>query len=147
VTKERNGKGEFAQYCKDHSIKQLFARSYSPEANGIVERANKQISYSPNGIVERANKQIRAIMRAFFVCNNNNAWYNILDKIQDNKNNSFNESVKQMPNTIYDTSNKEVKTNVIAKSAKQVAKLFLLSKKPFDKSSNSKSKTHSKRMI
>jgi transposase InsO family protein len=41
-----NGKeweGEFAQYCKDHSIKQLFTRSYCPEANGIVERANKEI--------------------------------------------------------------------------------------------------------
>jgi IS30 family transposase len=68
-----NGKeweGAFGQYCKDHSIKQLFTRSYSPEANGIVERANKEI---------------RKIMRTFFVRNNNKVWYNILDKIQDNK--------------------------------------------------------------
>jgi hypothetical protein len=107
--------GDFASYCKENDIKQLYARSYSPESNGIVERANKEI---------------RKIIRAFFVRNNNKIWYTILNKIQDNKNNSFNESVKQMPQNIYDTTNKEVKvkSEVFASTPKQKARIAIIKK-------------------
>jgi transposase InsO family protein len=84
--------GEFQDYCKDNNIKQLFTRSYSPEANGVVERMNKEI---------------RKIMKAFFVRNGNKAWYNILDKIADNKNATYNSSVKNSPNEIWSPDNRE----------------------------------------
>jgi hypothetical protein len=72
-----NGKewlGEFQQFCKDNDIQQRFTRSYSPEANGVVERSNKDI---------------RKILRAYLIENNNLQWYNILDEIEENKNNSY----------------------------------------------------------
>ena len=87
--------GEFADYCKENDIKQLFTRSYSPEANGVVERMNKEI---------------RKIMRAFFVRNNNKEWYNILDKIAENKNVTFNSSVRNSPNNIWVAQNEETQT-------------------------------------
>lgn len=78
--------GEFEIYCKENNIKQLFTRSYSPEANGVVERMNKEI---------------RKIIRAFFVRNYNTIWHSILDKVQDNKNQTYNQSVKGKPDDIW----------------------------------------------
>lgn len=87
--------GEFQQYCKDKNIKQIFTRSYSPEANGVVERMNKEI---------------RKIIKAFFIRNNNKAWYNILDKVEDNKNNTFNSTVKHTPKEIWTPDKEEIPT-------------------------------------
>jgi transposase InsO family protein len=36
-------KDEMSIYCREHNIKQRFTRAYAPEANGIVERANRDI--------------------------------------------------------------------------------------------------------
>lgn len=78
--------GDFQQFCTENNIKQHFTRSYSPEANGVVERMNKEI---------------RKIMHAFFVRNHNKVWYNIIDKIGDNKNSSYNSSVGNAPADIW----------------------------------------------
>jgi hypothetical protein len=86
--------GEFSQMCEDNEIKQNFTRSYSPEANGVVERMNKEI---------------RKIMKAFFIRNNNQVWYNILNKIEDNKNHAFNSTVKNTPNEIWTPDKEEVR--------------------------------------
>lgn len=85
--------GEFAENCKAKSIKQLFTRSYTPQANGVVERMNKEI---------------RKIMKAFFVRNQNNKWFDILDKIADNKNGTFNATVKNSPAEIWTPDKEEI---------------------------------------
>jgi N-glycosylase/DNA lyase len=85
--------GEFQEYCKEKEIKQIFTRSYSPEANGVVERMNKEV---------------RKIMKAFFIRNNNKEWYNILDKIEDNKNNTYNSTVKNAPEEIWTPDKEEI---------------------------------------
>lgn len=93
-----NGKewlGEFKKFCEDNDITQRFTRSYSPQANGVVERSNKDI---------------RKIIRSYLIENNNLKWYNTLDKIEENKNNSYHSSVKGIPNTIW-VANKDKLTN------------------------------------
>lgn len=85
--------GEFSEYCKDNDIKQIFTRSYSPEANGVVERMNKEI---------------RKIIKAFFIRNGNQQWYDILDKVADNKNATFNSTVKNTPNTIWSPDKEDI---------------------------------------
>lgn len=87
--------GEFGEYCKEKDIKQLFTRSYSPEANGVVERMNKEI---------------RKIIKAFFIRNGNQVWYDILDKVADNKNVTFNSTVKNSPNVIWSPDKEEIRT-------------------------------------
>lgn len=84
-----NGKewlGEFKRFCEDNDITQRFTRSYSPQANGVVERANKDI---------------RKIIKSYLIENNNLRWYNILQTVEDNKNNSYHSSVKGIPNNIW----------------------------------------------
>ena len=93
-----NGKewlGEFKKFCEDNDITQRFTRSYSPQANGVVERSNKDI---------------RKIIRSYLIENNNLKWYNLLKKIEENKNNSYHSSVKGIPNNIW-VANKDKLTN------------------------------------
>jgi hypothetical protein len=96
-----NGKewlGEFKEFCKENEIKQIFTRSYSPEANGVVERMNKEI---------------RKIIRAFFVRNFNKKWFDILDKVADNKNDTFNSSVKNSPSQIWSADKEELEPRIL----------------------------------
>ena len=78
--------GEFAEYCKEHEIKQRFSRAYSPQANGIVERANREV---------------RKILRAYFVQNNNKKWIAVLDTVESNKNETYHSTIKTFPNEIW----------------------------------------------
>lgn len=78
--------GDFEQFCTENHIKQHFTRSYSPEANGVTERMNKEI---------------RKIMHAFFVRNHNKVWYDIIEEIGNNKNTAFNSSVGNAPVDIW----------------------------------------------
>lgn len=93
-----NGKewlGEFQQFCRDNDIQQRFTRSYSPQANGVVERSNKDI---------------RKIIRSYLIENNNLKWYNLLNKVEENKNNSYHSSIKGIPNNIW-VANKDKLSN------------------------------------
>lgn len=116
-----NGKewlGEFKAYCKENEIKQIFTRSYSPEANGVVERMNKEI---------------RKIIRAFFLRNHNYIWFDILDKVADNKNETFNETVKNSPNQIWTADKEEPEARVLPEffnrdNPKRIARYSLLKK-------------------
>lgn len=122
--------GVFAENCKTKKIKQLLTRSYSPQANGVVERMNKEV---------------RKIMRAFFVRNQNNRWVDILDNIAENKNMTFNSSVKNAPNEIWTPDKVEIPENEVVvidedeeapeqtnEEAKLTAKISLI-KKAMDK--------------
>lgn len=79
-------KGEFSEYCKNNNIKQRFVRAYSPQANGIVERLNQEI---------------RKIIKDISLNNNNIRWTTYLKDVEENKNNTYNETVKASPNEIW----------------------------------------------
>lgn len=84
-----NGKewlGEFKLFCQDNDIQQRFTRSYSPQANGVVERSNKEI---------------RKIIKSYLIENNDLKWYNILNEIEENKNSSYHSSTKNIPDNIW----------------------------------------------
>ena len=68
-----------AKYCKDNDINHRFTRTYSPQANGIVERMNRAV---------------RKLLRAYFAKNENKLWYNLLPNIEENKNNTYQSVIK-----------------------------------------------------
>jgi hypothetical protein len=78
--------GVFSEYCKENGIKQSRSRTYSPQANGLVERANLEI---------------RKIMRGFMVKNSNLNWTRVLSDIENNKNGTFNQNIKATANEIW----------------------------------------------
>ena len=79
-------KGEFSNYCERHDIQQRLNRAYSPQANGIVERANLEV---------------RKLMKQIFIDNENNVWINDIKTIEDVHNNTFTSSINNIPNKIW----------------------------------------------
>lgn len=82
---------DFNEYCKENEIKQRFNRAYAPEANGIVERHNKEI---------------RKLMKNVFIENGNNVWINNIRKIENIHNETYTSSIKNIPNKVWTTRNK-----------------------------------------
>lgn len=79
-------KAEFQAYCKNNDILQRLNRPYSPQANGIVERANLEI---------------RKLMKQIFIQHSNNVWINDVRKIEDTHNDTYTTSIKNIPNKIW----------------------------------------------
>jgi hypothetical protein len=79
-------KDEMTLFCKEHNIKQRFTRTYSPEANGIKERTNKDI---------------RKLIRAYMLKENTKNWTEILTNVEENKNGTFNTAIKAAPNEVW----------------------------------------------
>jgi len=118
-------KGEFSQFCDDEDIKQRFTRAYTPEANGITERMNREV---------------RKIIRAYMVRNNTLKWTDILQDVENNKNATFNEVIKATPNDVWsqdktktqirelpltldgDNPKLHAKINIVKRALKQVRK-------------------------
>ena len=88
-------KAEFSNYCKSHDIQQRLNRAYSPQANGIVERANLEI---------------RKLMKQVFIQNENNVWINDIRTIEDVHNNTYTSSIKNIPNKIWVDNKEEIIT-------------------------------------
>ena len=84
-------KGDFETFCKAHEITIRRNRPYSPEANGIVERANKEI---------------RKLLRNINLENENNNWVDNLRRVEDLRNNTYTSAIKAIPNKIW-TNSKE----------------------------------------
>lgn len=120
-------KGEFADLCKEHDIKQNLSRTYTPQSNALAERSIEDI---------------RKIMRAFMTSENDLNWASRLKVIEDNKNHTYNSTIKASPNEIWspdkeaprlyerlpdtfiDKTNKKLvaKANVLRIARKQLAK-------------------------
>eukprot|EP01041_Mallomonas_annulata_P012316 gene12316-25904_t len=83
--------GDFETFCRAHDITIRRNRAYSPEANGIVERANKEI---------------RKLLRNIMLENENNNWIDNLRRVEDLRNNTFTSAIKNIPNKIW-TNSKE----------------------------------------
>lgn len=79
-------KGEFSNYCERHDIQQRLNRAYSPQANGIVERANLEV---------------RKLIKQIFIDHENNVWINDIKTIEDVHNNTFTSSINNIPNKIW----------------------------------------------
>jgi transposase InsO family protein len=109
-------KDEMSQYCKAHGIKQRLTRTYSPEANGICERANRDIE---------------KLIRAYMVRDNTQNWTKVLHEIEDSKNHTYNKNIKSAPDEVWSANKNPVdETNipeVITKADKPaVAKAHVL---------------------
>ena len=81
---------EFKKYCEDNGIKQRFNRAYAPQANGIVERSNKEV---------------RKLMKHVFIQHKNNVWINDIETIENNHNNTYTSAIKNIPNKIWTSTN------------------------------------------
>ena len=82
---------DFETFCRAHEITIRRNRPYSPEANGIVERANKEI---------------RKLLRNINLENENNNWVDNLRRVEDLRNNTYTSAIKAIPNKIW-TNSKE----------------------------------------
>jgi hypothetical protein len=117
-------KGEFSEFCKENEIKQSFSRTYSPQSNALAERSIQDI---------------RKIMRAFMTSENDLNWASRLKIIEDNKNRTYNSTIKatpdevwsadkispinrHLPDTLINKTNKKLvaKTNVLRLAEKQI---------------------------
>ena len=73
-------------WLKEQHIKPIFSLPYSPESNGLIENFNKQL---------------RKMMREIFIRDNNLNWIDNLQLLIDNKNESYNSTIKAKPNLIW----------------------------------------------
>ena len=85
-----NGR-EFKNYdsiawLKENNIKPVFSLPYSPESNGLIENFNKQL---------------RKMIKEIFIRTNNLNWVDYLQIMVDNKNETFNSTIKAKPNDIW----------------------------------------------
>ena len=78
-------KAEFNIWLDENNIKHRETRTYSPQANGIVERANKEI---------------RKIIRALMIRYNTNQWKPMIRKVEEIKNSNFHSTIKATPKMI-----------------------------------------------
>ena len=85
--------GDFNTYCLAHEITIRRNRAYSPEANGIVERANKEV---------------RKIIRNINLENENTNWIDHLQRVEDIKNNTFTSAIKNIPNKIWNDKKEQI---------------------------------------
>jgi len=72
--------GEFDDYLREHKIKHIFTKTYTPEPH-----------------IEAVNNQLRKIMRQIFVRENTLGWLPYLQGIQNAKNSQFNENHDATP--------------------------------------------------
>ena len=86
--------GDFSAYCKENEIAQRFNRAYSPEANGIVERANREV---------------RKLLRAFMAKNNKLVWIDLLSKVESNKNNTYHGLIKTNSNAVWTPDKRQIR--------------------------------------
>ena len=88
---------DFETYCKDHDITIRRNRAYSPQANGIVERSNKEV---------------RKLLRSIMLENKSTNWVDNLRKVEEYKNNTFTTSIDNLPNKIWTPTNEPIDSKV-----------------------------------
>ena len=84
---------DFSVYCKAHDITIRKNRAYSPQANGIVERSNKEI---------------RKLLRSIMLENKTTNWVDNLRKVENYKNNTFTSAIDNLPNKIWTPKNQPI---------------------------------------
>ena len=78
--------GDLNRFFTSHNIKKILTLSYSPQSNGLIENANKQL---------------RKILGQIMVRNKNNVWINYLQDAVNNRNNRRNGTIKAKPVDIW----------------------------------------------
>ena len=84
---------DFSEYCKTHDITIRKNRAYSPQANGLVERSNKEI---------------RKLLRSIMLENKTTNWVDNLRKVEKYKNNTFTSAIDNLPNKIWTVTNEPI---------------------------------------
>jgi hypothetical protein len=84
---------DFETYCKDHEIKIRRNRAYSPQANGIVERSNKEI---------------RKLLRSIMLENQSTNWVDQLRKIERYKNNTYTSAIDTAPARVWNNTIEQI---------------------------------------
>ena len=84
---------DFETYCKAHDITIRRNRAYSPQANGIVERSNKEV---------------RKLLRSIMLENKSTNWVDNLRKVESYKNNTFTSAIDNLPNKIWTPTNEPI---------------------------------------
>jgi len=79
-------------------------KEYLAEQN-ITIRHTRVYSAQSNGLIENANGQLRKKLRELFTRNNNLIWINSLDMLCENKNNSWNATLKATPVQLWKSTN------------------------------------------
>jgi hypothetical protein len=74
------------EMLKENNVKQRLTRTYNPMANGITERANREV---------------RKIIRAYMAKNSNNIWYDILQNVEENKNQTYHSLIETLPDNVW----------------------------------------------
>ena len=82
----QNLKIDTKAWLREQNIKPVYSLPYSPESNGLIENFNKQL---------------RKMMREIFIRTNNLNWVDYLQQIIDNKNETYNSTIKAKPNLIW----------------------------------------------
>jgi hypothetical protein len=80
-------KGLFKRYCEDNDIKLRNTRTHTPQANGIVERLNKEV---------------RKVLKAIHVKDQTLIWHSKLEEVETAKNTTYHGSIKTTPQTVWD---------------------------------------------
>lgn len=80
-------KGIFQNYCENNDINLRHTRTYTPQANSIVERYNKEV----RKILTKINARDQTLI-----------WHTKLKEVEDAKNTTYHSSIKTTPKTVWD---------------------------------------------
>jgi transposase InsO family protein len=100
----------FKKFCDDSNpkIKLRRTRTYSPQANGIVEAENKQV---------------RRVLNELLLQHQHTEWFDQLTKVEDLRNNSYHRLLKDTPNNVFNSGdNLAVYGNVLANALDRMDK-------------------------
>lgn len=78
-------KAEFTDLLNELNIAHREIRTYTPQANGIAERSNREI---------------RKIIKAIFIRHNTNQWYDRIREIEKIKNSTYHSTIKTTPSNV-----------------------------------------------
>jgi len=94
--------GHFKSFCKDEGIKIRATRTYSPQANGVVEAENKQVRRLLNELLIRDYTSGDEA---------DPEWHEYLPEVENLRNNSYRNLLKETPNNVfYSVDNNNVAT-------------------------------------
>ena len=79
----------------NHDVKAIL------DKHGTKQWINQVGDHNTMGIVERVNRTLRELIRKWFALKRTKVWYNVLDDIVENYNNSQHSTLRQTPHDVY----------------------------------------------
>ena len=89
----------FEKFCKEEKIKIRRTRTYSPQANGVVEAENKQVRRILNEL----------LIRDYTAGDNPDPeWHEYLPEVENLRNNGYHHFLKDTPNNVFNSANNNI---------------------------------------